>query len=480
MSGNLCPSSGAVSSALPRIAILLVTIVACAALGLLILPDQQSRAAAGSDGDVVLLEDGGWCWFQDERAVVVDGRLIVGSVASGWKDPSQKGDVVALVYNLKGNKPAVRFALHQQFLNARGRYDDHNAPAFLPLADGRVLAVYAMHGDENRFYAGTLRISGSTIHAEESEFVPSEESRVTYSNPFLLTAENAPKGRIYNFYRGLDDSFKPSYAWSDDSGKTWESGNVFIDVPSEFRHRPYVKYVGNGKDTVHFFYTDGHPRNFDNSIYHVFYRDGTLYKSDGSPIRSLREGLRSPEEGTKVFAGNPANVAWSSDIHLDSRGNPYAVYSVQKDAAGLADAEDGMDHRYRYARWDGSQWLDSEIGFAGTRLYPKEGDYTGNIALDPHNPDQVFFSANVHPESGKPLISKKDGRQHWELFRGVTDDGGTTWRFLALTSDSGEDNLRPIVPVWQDRGRLALLWLKGEYRSYTDYRQAVMLRLLER
>ena len=64
--------------------------------------------------------------------------------------------------------------------------------------------------------------------------------------------------------------------FDDDGGRTWISGNVFIDVPSRFRHRPYVKYTSNGADTVHMFYTDGHPRNFDNSTYHIFYKGGNL------------------------------------------------------------------------------------------------------------------------------------------------------------------------------------------------------------
>jgi hypothetical protein len=35
---------------------------------------------------VVLNDDGGWCWFQDERALVVGDRLVFGSVAAGRRD----------------------------------------------------------------------------------------------------------------------------------------------------------------------------------------------------------------------------------------------------------------------------------------------------------------------------------------------------------------------------------------------------------
>ena len=39
-----------------------------------------------------------------------------------------------------------------------------------------------------------------------------------------------------------------------------------------------------------------------------------------------------------------------------------------------------------------------------------------------------------------------------------------------MTRDSATDNLRPIVPVWPGAaGRQVVLWLRGSYRSYTDY-----------
>ena len=68
---------------------------------------------------------------------------------------------------------------------------------------------------------------------------------------------------------------------------------VVIDVPAAFRHRPYVKYASDGRGTVHLAYTEGHPRDFANSLYHVFYRGGTLHHSDGSVVRRL-DSVLSP------------------------------------------------------------------------------------------------------------------------------------------------------------------------------------------
>jgi hypothetical protein len=241
---------------------------------------------------VVFNDDGGWCWFEDERVLVDAGKLIIGSVAAGARDPARKGDIDVTTYDLASRK-ASAFTLHrsEDAQDKRRWHDDHNSPAFLVRPDGRVIAMYSRHGNESKiYYRISTRPHDATAWGEEQVFIPSAKSRVTYTNLFFLSAEK----RIYDFYRGFDDSFKPSWAWSEDSGETWKPGKVFINVPLKYRHRPYVKYASNGVDTVHVAYSDGHPRNFDNSIYHIAYRAGKLWRSDGTQIRALDEGLKSP------------------------------------------------------------------------------------------------------------------------------------------------------------------------------------------
>jgi hypothetical protein len=460
-----------------------VPILVSAIAGSLPAQDSGRSPAAAPPGvsplatPVVPNDDGGWCWFQDERALVVGGRLVFGSVAAGRSDPSRRGMVEATSVELATGVVA-RFRLSATPVEKAGRYDDHDTPAFVVRGDGRLLAAWAGHGYDNRILSRvSLRPGDATAWSDERPFVPSLASRVTYSNLHRLAGE---RGRIYDLFRGLDNRFKPSVAWSDDEGESFKSGGVVIDVPAAFRlapgsqeairrgHRPYVKYASDGKETVHFAYTEGHPRDFDNSLYHGYYRDGALHRSDGSAIRPLAEGMRDPVEGTRVFHGDPANVAWAIDLELDAEGRPFVAYSVQKDSAGLPQGQGGSDHRYRLARWTGKTWNDCEIAFAGSRLYAGEDDYTGGVALVPGDPARVFISTDADPVTGVPLVSAADGQRHYEVFGGTTTDEGRSWRWQPVTRDSTLDNLRPIVPRTEKSDEL-LLWLRGRYRSYTDY-----------
>lgn len=414
---------------------------------------------------VVLTDDAGYCWFEDLRALFHGEKMIVGSVASGWSSAARRGDIEAVVYDFATSRASV-FELHNQL-----ELDDHDSAAFVARPDGRLLALYAKHGSESRFYYRVSTADTLLAWSAERTFTPTSATRLTYSNLFLLTAEN---NRIYDFYRGLDDSYKPSYAYSDDNGETWRSGNVVINVPATERHRPYVRYVSNGTDTIHLVYTEAHPRDFDNSLYHVFYRGGSLYRTNGTAIRSLTQGLASPDEGTRVYQGNADNVAWCADAALDGMGRPVAAYSVQVGSAGLPTGQGGDDIRYRYARWDGTAWRDYALAYAGRRLYSGEDDYSGLVTIDPSDVNTVFISTNSNPSTGAPLTSAADGARHYEIFRGTTTNGGQSWQFSPVTRDSRIDNLRPVVPRPGPGGRRALIWLRGTYRAYTDYQQELV------
>jgi hypothetical protein len=430
-------------------------------------------------GDLITLNDNGaWSWFMDERAIVADGKLIVGSVRAvkdfrtGRDDPNW-GNVELAVHDL-ASSTTEQFVLEQHF-----EQDDHDGPALLRLQDGRILAVYTRHAVERKVFYRISKPNDPLAWGPIQEVVtPGEDSppfsgsNVTYSNLFRLKS-----GRIYNFYRGFD--YDPNYMSSDDDGKTWQLGGRMLKGLDGYG--PYMKYAFDGDATIHFVVTEDHPRNFDNSLYHGFVRDGEVYRSDGKPLGPLATGTDTQVnawELTKIFQGDPDNVAWMTDVELDADKRPCVVFSVQKDGQGLPSGQGGFDHRFHYARWDGSTWLTHEIAYAGTRLYPGEDDYTGLAAIDPQNTNVIYISTDADPQTGEPLVSSADGKRHRELFRGETVDGGAKWSWTPITANSTMDNLRPIVPKWDDP-RTALVWMRGAYRNnHGEWTTAVVAAIL--
>lgn len=404
-------------------------------------------------GKIVLLnDDSGWCWFQDERAIIDgDQLLFTGVTLDGANTVSS--------YNMKtGERQTV--VMNDETFEA----DDHNAGVLLLRPDGRYLTVYAGHGVEGR-----MRYRISTNPGDISQWEPERMAETggntTYSNVYRL----AETGKTYNFHRGIGQN--PNYMVSDNDGDTWHyGGQVFA-----FEGRPYLRYTSDNMDRIHFITTEEHPRYYNNSIYHGFILDGDVYKSDGKRVGLLSTDENTdlrPQNFTCVFDGNSdtrTDVTWTSDIELDDDGYPYIAFSVTKDPIKLGETKNtedgGFDHRYHYGRWDGKQWQEYEIAYAGTRLYAGENEYTGLITLHPDDPNVVYISADVDPDTGKPL--KAGGDQHYEIFRGTTADRGASWQWTAITKNSKQDNIRPIV-VSGDTYE-AVLWLNGRYTTYKDY-----------
>ncbi len=398
---------------------------------------------------ITFKENGSWCWFQDERAIIRNNQLIIGSVADryGKNGEAVDGNINVTVYDLETNTHSgTRILLEKSVA------DDHNAPAFLALPNGSLLTVYTQHNQDSLI---RYRISKRDNALEwEHEKIVNGTGKVSYSNTYFLQSENNGEGRIYNFYRGRERA--PHYIFSDDLGNTWQAGDKMITFEERW---PYVRYTSDGKNKIHFITTESHPRFWDCSIYHGYFENGKVYRSDGTLIRDLKEGPIHPTEATRIFQGDSLNNAWTTDIALDKDEFPYIAYSVRND----------IDHfQYRYARWDGAVWNDHFLAFAGRALYEAEFHYSGLVALDPDNPDIVYISTDVDPVTEAPLISQVDHERHYEIFKGTTPDSGESWLWEPLTQNSMQDNVRPIMPEGDGKYKV-VLWLKGSIKSYKDY-----------
>ena len=407
----------------------------------------------------VFLENGGWCWFQDPRAIVHDGKLFIAGVQGNGSGAAKVG-----IYDLQTEQSLGTAIMQDNFDR-----DDHNAPALHLRPDGSVLAVYARHNREPYFYARNSDPQDPLSWNQKRKFEMSE--RVTYANLFAMKRE----GKLYNFFRGID--FNPTFVTSTDGGETWNNETHFIASEANGRHRPYTRYAGNGVDTVYISFTDGHPRRIGNNLYYAEFRDGKFWNADGSLIKDLKaDGPLRPSEAEVIYQGSGAvrrassgkddtsvaNSAWTSSMAVDAEVHPHIAYSVHLS---------NNDHRFRVATWDGQKWHDREVAFAGTQLYANESSYTGLITLDPVDPAYVVIATDVNPAKGDRPGDHEIYRAHIGLGdareKPHSSRPGIHWKAITRNTRGSVQNIRPVIVRHGDRR--IVLWNRGYYNSYTDY-----------
>ncbi len=386
------------------------------------------------------LAEGAWCWFADPRALHVNGSFRRTYV--GWLD--RQGGV--RVRSHDHDTGAAASAL----LHAHLQVDDHANPALLFRPDRHLLVFYSAHNGHRMLYRRSARPEDVTDWGPE-QTIPTNTPGTqgyTYPNPVQLGAE---ADRIYLFWRGGD--WNPAFATHDAGPAAWSPARNFIRAPGQ---RPYVKVVSDGHATIHFAFTDGHPRNVLTGIFHAFYRDGAFYRSDGTAIADLARLPFTPAQATHVYDPHASGVrAWVHDVALDATGAPLIVY---------ADLHSAQDHRYVYARWNGDHWVRHPVVRAGGTIAGdgREGYYSGGITFDHENPATVWLSREI---SGVHEVER------WQ-----TPDGGATWSHEAITSHSPVPNVRPIATRGPHGGALDLVWMRGSYPNYTHYQTSIVTR----
>ncbi len=429
---------------------------------------------------VEIAPDGAWTWFNDERAIVHRGSLFTGYV----KRNGQYGITRRDLATGENHHMIISTGTSQQ-------QDDHNNPSITPLPDGRLMILYSRHGAGARFFQRTSLVPLPSTDADWGpEIIRNMPANNTYANTYRLRGEN---DRIYNFSRSIN--FNPTLSISDDLGETWRAPRQFLGTGGG-NVRPYPRYCSNDLDRIDLIYTDGHPRDVNNSVYHIFYKNGGLHKTDGTLIDSLDNipldhdgGKRgnviyqysnaawSPGDGPDDWI--PTGRGWTWDVHYGKDGHPVAVFQVQRDNV----TGSGWNHDriyYYYARWTGTEWQKKFIAHAGRGLYSAEDDYGGGMCLDPEDPRIVYISTNAAEPfalgniANVPLTTN----ERYEIWRGFTADGGQTFSWTPVTENSSADNLRPIVPPSHGL-RECLIWFHGTYNTYTSYSTKVIGRIGE-
>lgn len=403
-----------------------------------------------------LSNDGAWCWFSDPRAVSLNSKIY-----TGWV--SKNGSIMVASYNEKTRET------NEVNISSHFNKDDHANPSFLILPDKRIMVFFSSHsrlGNGEEVPATTYAISKNPEDITSWETQQKITDNIDgpmgfcYTNPIMLSKE---KNRIYLFWRG--GNWKPTFCYTDNFGKTWSKSATLLTSTTTGFNRPYIKISSNGKDDIHFAFTDGHPRNEPlNSIYYFKYKKGKFYKANGTIIGDLNnlpvkkefcDIVYNAAESYKKTAFGVRSWIW--DVAVDTNGNPTMVYTQLPEET---------THHYYYAKWNGKSWMNSKISNAGS-AFPRferkkesrdpEPHYSGGISLDHENTNIVYYSKPVN--------------DIFEIFKATTTNHGKTWSHTAITTNSKKDNVRPFaVRGSGEHESSQLLWMFNEkYEHYTKY-----------
>lgn len=422
---------------------------------------------------LLIAPDGAWTWFNDERAIFHQGSLLVGYVKGNGQ------------YGITRYEPLTHQVYHMIIsTGASQQQDDHNNPSITVLPDGKLLVIYSKHLGGSQFYQRTSRVALPSTNADWGpEITVATPANNTYANTYLLKGE---ANTIYNFHRCIN--FNPTVTKSVNEGASWQTPRQMIEVGTN-NVRPYPRYCSNGHDRIDLIYTDGHPRDIDNSIYHMFYQKGAFRRTDGTLVDTM-ENLpldhQGGQRGSVVYpysnaawgAGQgpdnwiPGARGWTWDVHYGADGHPVCVFQVQ---TGTDSTWATSRIYYYYARWTGTAWQRKFIAQGGRGIYAAESDYGGGMTIDPSRPNVIYISSNAANPFNLADVGNVPLRANarYELYRGTTEDGGLTFTWEQLTFNSDRDNLRPIVPENHGYDR-ALLWFNGIYSTYSNYETRVL------
>ena len=397
----------------------------------------------------VLSADGAWCWFSDPRAIYHRGKeekIYFGSINS-------KGDVLISTRDMQ-NKVVQSYVLHRQL-----QIDDHDVPSILVLPDGKIAAFYTEHN--GRFFMRKSKYAEDISAWEDEKLLNfGLNIRLCYSHPVMLSGEN---NRIYMFFRGIGaagksyDTWGQYFSYSDDGGDTWTDARSYIDT-RQLKNTVYLKLTSDNRSRIDFVFTDGHPKIGPASVYHMYYENGTFNQTNGDRMAGLQQLPLQISNVNKVYDVSRSNIkSWIWDIALDQKKQPVIAYAQYPSVD---------EHIYHYARWNGRQWIDTEVVNSGRYITSPEKNgkvleehYSGGIVLDHSNPANIYLSRQIN---GKFEI------EHWKL-------KGKRWKISPITSRSETNNIRPYVVAHNTEKKPFVLWMSGQYDHYTRFHTSLLL-----
>ena len=431
-------------------------------------------------GNMMLINDnGGWCWYQDDK-IIYDpvGDNVITSTAG---HPSGFGGVG----NTRGsNMDTTTFNIapgkRTRVVASTDAGDDHDMGALWVRPDGRYLHMYAPHYSSSgqtfyrlSTYANDGSAWGSQQNYDWDTISGISGGTLSYTNVHYLSSEGTGSGRLYNIVRW--NTVTPNISYSDDWGVTWTyMGRLNSPVGGATYSNFYHKFRGNGVDRIDFIGVEQHPRNYNNSVFHGYIKGGKGYDSYGNVVDDnlYNQDAPSIQAYTPVFTAASPQLAgtyhtgWTNEIELDKDGYPVCLYQTRygTDPWGDGSGQNNIgaaDHRFFYARFNGTSWTSTELCKMGHGLHSPEQDYLPMGCIHPDDANVIYIGTPYDPRDDSAL-------GHIEIFKGVTSDKGLTWDWTQITIDSTVDNIRPAIPKW-DANNTAVFWTRGSYPGQENY-----------
>lgn len=401
-------------------------------------------------GQYSKLGNGAWCWFGGPRAIRYHG--ISDNLYIGWIDKYGSIGITRCNYNTNTYNS---FILHEKL-----EIDDHDNPSIFIRNDGRLQVFYSRHSSTGKAMYYRISTNPEDISSWGAEQVtgvnvPGKRG-YTYPVPIQLSSED---NLIYLFWRGAN--MEPAFSTST-NGTSWNPAKTLVTSVAPYpSYMPYTKYVSNNIDEIHFAYSDSAPGiTATSNIYYAYYKQGNFCKADGTFIKNIDNLPLVVPELDKVYDAVIENArSWIWDIALDSSGKPVLVYVTYP---GATSGTNAPDHRYRYAYWNGTMWIDNEITPAGGPIAEDSlgATYSGGITINHSDPTIVYLSREINGQ--------------FEIQKWQTSDHGVTWKSQNITANSTNKNIRPFFPYGSTNDS-DLLWESGYYYYYTKFDTYIIL-----
>jgi hypothetical protein len=396
--------------------------------------DVVAAPATAVEADFVA--NGGWTWYNDERAIAANGFTFVTYNAGGGNS---------------GNQLAARYRhsdgqITTGTITTAGSLDDHVCPGLIRLPSGTLVAFYCQNPDT--FVRYRFSTSADSVTAWGAvQTTPNTPFNTVYVNPRYLPTS----GRVILFSRCIIDSSTRRHYFnvSADNAATWGSWVEYMRPASN--GIPYLIAEQTG-DRIYLLMSDTHPVSGQSSIYcgYCEWVSGELrfYDMAGTQL-TLPFNTTSL---TLVYSGSSVR-SWNWDIKIDGDGRPRILFSRYPN-------NNGTDIRMMFTRWDGSAFttpVDIRGSSVGTSLYAGEAFYTGGACFDGNDLNAVYLSAEV-------------ATGVYEMQKWRTSDNGATWAKVRdlSTGTSGQDNIRPVSPPGHSAND-AVYWMQTTYTAYDNW-----------